>query len=141
VALFPDGRIAVADMLNARVQLFDGDFRLLRAMGRPGNHLGDLGKPRHLAVGPDGTIFVADAELACVHLFDDRGRLLMVLGGSNDEPGGTPMPVGLAVASRVPEPVRSLVPADFSPAYFLFVSNSTGSKRLSVYAVGRRRSP
>jgi DNA-binding beta-propeller fold protein YncE len=122
-------------MMNARVQVFDGQGRPVLSMGRPGNRYGDLGKPRHLAVGPDQTIFIADMEFAHVHLFDKEGRLLMLFGGAEDRPGGTPMPVGVAVARSLPDAVASLVPADFAASYFVFVTNTIGTKRIGLYAV------
>lgn len=113
--------------------------RVVLTFGRPGNRYGDMGKPRGLAVGPDGVIFVADAEFERVHLFDEKGRLLMLLGGSEDAPGSTPMPVGLAVARRLPESLTRLAPADFHADYYLFVSNTVGLRRLGLFAIGTSR--
>ncbi len=135
VAVDGGGRILVSDMMNARVQVFDGQGQPVLSMGRPGNRYGDLGKPRHLAVGPDQTIFIADMEFCHVHLFDKEGRLLMLFGGAEDRPGGTPMPVGVAVARSLPEEVASLVPAGFAASYFVFVTNTIGAKRIGLYAV------
>ncbi len=119
-----------------------GRERLLRFQREEDNCLnchGDMGKPRHLAVGPDGVIFIADVEFGHVHLFDYRGRLLTLLGGHEDKPGGTPMPVSVAVASLLPDLVAAPVPADFQPACFLFVTSSTGTRRISRFAVGSPR--
>lgn len=136
VAICTKGNIYVSEMLNARVQVFDAEHKSMLSMGGLGDRYGDMGKPKHLSVGPDGVIFIADAEFAHVHLFDDQGRLLMLLGGPEDRPGGTPMPLGVAVAEQVPEAIQALVPADFEARYFLFVSDTIGSKRLSLFAVG-----
>lgn len=139
VATFADGRLAVSDMMNARVQLFDTYLKIVRYFGSPGQHLGNFGQPRHLTVSPDDVIFIADAQFASVHLFNDRGQLLMMLGhadDSSDQPGSTPMPVGVTIAPSVPEPVQSLVPQDFHADYFLFVASTTGRRRISLFAVG-----
>ena len=136
LAVTPDGGVGVADMMNARVQVFDARFEVVLSFGQPGDRYGDMGKPRRLAVGADGVIFVADMEFARVHLFDSRGRLLMLLGGPEEGPGSTPMPVDVAVARTVPENIAALVPADFKADYFLFVANRVAAKRLSLYAVG-----
>jgi DNA-binding beta-propeller fold protein YncE len=130
------GRLFLSDMMNARVQVFDAAHHPVLSMGRPGNRYGDMGKPRHLAVGPDGVVFVADAEFAHVHLFNDRGQLLMLIGGREDEPGGTPMPVGVAVATELPDNVTALVPVDFRASYYLFVTNTIGRHRINLFAVG-----
>lgn len=129
---------AVADMMNSRVQLFDVCNKFLSSFGQPGDRYGDLGKPKHLAVGPDGSIFVVDAEFGVVHVFNQQGQLLMVFGGPENKPGGTPLPFGIAIARDNPPALAKLVPPDFAPAYFVFVSNTVGNRRLSVFAVGRR---
>ena len=133
------GNILVSDMMNARVQVFDADHQQVGSFGQPGDRYGDLGKPKRLAVGPDGTIFVADAGFARVHLFNSQGQLLMLLGADGDSPGGTPMPAGVAVAATLPDRLASIVPEGFDARYFLFVTNTVGPKRISLFAVGTGR--
>lgn len=130
------GRLFLSDMMNARVQVFDEAQRPVLSMGRPGNRYGDMGKPRHLAVGPDGVVFVADAEFARVHLFNDRGQLLMLIGGSEAETGGTLMPVGVAVATALPDSIARLVPSGFRASYYVFVTNTVGRRRINLFAIG-----
>ncbi len=130
------GQTYVADMMNARVQVFDSGGRFTRTFGSPGNRYGSLGMPKDIAVGPDGVSFVADAQFACIHLFDPDGRLLMVIGGPRDEPGGTPLPNGMAIATLLPEKLLDLVPHGFKARYYVWVSNTTGQKRLGLFAVG-----
>lgn len=130
------GHLLVSDMMNSRVQKLDPEGSFRSSIGQPGNRYGDLGKPRHLAVGPDGTIFIADSEFAHVHLFNGAGELLLLIGGESDEPGGTPMPAGVTVATAVPEAVAAMVPAGFRSDYYLFTTSSVGSKTISVFAVG-----
>ncbi len=131
--------VLVADMMNSRVQVFDTAGHHVRQFGRPGNRYGDMGKPKHLDIAPDGVAIIADAEFARFHLFDKQGRLLMLLGKDGDRPGATPMPMGVAVARDLPENVTALVPDDFNPDYYVFVGNTVGLHRISLYAVGERR--
>ena len=130
------GQTYVADMMNARVQVFDADGRFTRTFGTPGNRYGSLGTPKDIAVGPDGVAFVADAQFGCIHLFDPHGRVLMVIGGPRDQPGGTPLPNGMAIATLLPEKLLDLVPDGFKACYYVWVSNTTGQKRLALFAVG-----
>jgi DNA-binding beta-propeller fold protein YncE len=142
LAVDATGRLFVSDMLNGRVQVIEPPSEPVLTFGRPGNRYGDLGKPRHLALGPDGVVFVADSEFLHVHLFDRSGRLLMLFGGPDagdggePRPGATPMPVGVASAEGLPDGVASLVPVDFSAAYYVFVTNTVGSRRIGLFAVG-----
>lgn len=130
------GNLFVSDMMNGRIEVFDQDFSFVRSFGQPGNRYGDLGKPRHIDIGPDGTLFIADTEFSHVHLFNQAGQLLMLLGGPEDRAGGTPMPVGVAVAHTLPQTLTDLVPHDFDASYYLFVSNSIGTHRISLFAIG-----
>lgn len=139
LAVDAPGRTYVTDMMGGRVLVFGSDQMPAQAIGQRGDRYGDMGQPRHLAVGPDGVLFVADAEFAHVHLFSGEGQLLMLLGGPQDQPGGTPLPVGLAIATTLPDRLSALVPADFNAHYFLFVSNSVGSRRISLFAIGAPR--
>ncbi len=134
-----EGKLFVSDMLNARVQVLDAEHQPLLSMGRPGNRYGDMGKPRHLDLGPDGTLFIADSAFAHVHLFNEQGQLLLLIGGPNDGPGSTPMPVGIAVARNLPEPLAAVVPAPFAADYFVFVTNTIGPQRINLFAVGKAR--
>ena len=136
IAVAHSGRVLVAEMMNARVQVFDDLHKPILAMGQPGDRYGDMGKPRHLVVGPDGTVFITDSHFARVHLFNERGQLLMLLGGDRDDAGGTPMPVGVVTVEGLPPSTASLVPEGFDARYFVFVANKTGKKRVSLFAVG-----
>jgi hypothetical protein len=62
----------------------------------------------------------------------------MLLGGDGEQIGSTPMPVGVAVATDLPESISSLVPADFRADYYLFVCNTVGVRRISLFAIGRQ---
>ncbi len=130
------GQTYVAELMSARVQVFDRSGHFIRAFGSPGNRYGSLGMPKDIAVGPDGVSFVADAQFQCIHLFDPRGRVLMVIGGPRDEPGGTPLPNGIAIATLLPEKLLDLVPDGFKARYYVWVSNTTGQQRLALFAVG-----
>ncbi|MBU0718422.1 MAG: SMP-30/gluconolactonase/LRE family protein, partial [Planctomycetes bacterium] len=139
IAVDAEGKLFVADMFNARVQVFDERHDVVLSMGQPGNRYGDMSKPKHVAVGPDGVIFVADSEFARVHLFNQQGQLLMLMGRSDEGPGSTPMPMGVAVASTVPDQIAALVPTGFAARYYVFVTNTVGRKRINLFAVGEAR--
>ena len=50
-----------------------------------------------------------------------------------------PYPSGHPTALEAMKLLASLVPEDFNARYFLFVSNSVGSRRISLFAIGERR--
>jgi len=49
------------------------------------------------------------------------------------------MPFGVAIADALPDRLTKLVPDDFDAKYYLFTTNSLGSKRISLFAVGADR--
>jgi len=136
LALDASGRLYVCEMVGGRVLVFDKDGSLVSTIGQRGDRYGNLGQPRHAAIGPDGVLFIADPEFAHIHLFNNQGQLLMLLGGPGRTSGATPFPVGVAVATELPANLAGLVPADFHTRYFLFVSNSLGENRLNLFAIG-----
>ncbi len=141
VATDETGRLFVSDMMNGRVQILSHRRRRAAIIGRPGDRYGDLGSPKHLDTGPGGTVFIADAAYAHIHVFDDRGNLLMLFGGPGDRPGHTPMPLGVTVATDVPDTVTALVPPDFTAEYFVFVTNRITHRGVSLFAVGTGTRP
>lgn len=60
VGALPDGRIAVADFFNNRVQIFSADGKFLTSFGERGSGRGQFHNPIAVAAGPDGSLFVAD---------------------------------------------------------------------------------
>jgi DNA-binding beta-propeller fold protein YncE len=140
VAVDASGSVYVADTLNARVQVFDAQGGFVRTIGRPAEGPGVLGKPKGIAVA-GSMIAVADAEFARIYLFDTEGRLLLLVGGPADQPGGTPLPSGLAITPALPDSLRPLIPPDFDVDSLLWVSNTTGTQRLSLFAIGRGNTP
>ncbi|MCO6435929.1 MAG: hypothetical protein J5J06_02450 [Phycisphaerae bacterium] len=136
LAFSATGNLLVSDGMGSRVVEIDDEGKVLKTIGRPGDRYGDLGRPRHIDIGPDGVLYIADAAFAHVHLFNEAGQLLMLIGGDRGGPAGTPLPVSVAVAKSVPTAIARLVPADFQPAYYIFISNTVGSKRIALFAVG-----
>ena len=61
LALLADGRLAVCEYGNNRVQLFSPEGKSLAIYGGPGRLLGELAYPWGLAVDKAGRLYVVDA--------------------------------------------------------------------------------
>ena len=89
VAVARDGRIAVADGGNHRVQVFDARRKFLKAIGHYGTELkpGQMVNPCCIAFGPDGRLYVGDADRGDIQVFDKKGRFVRVIGSQGSGNG------------------------------------------------------
>lgn len=87
VAVDAEGRLAVSDSMNFRVQIFDASLQPLSAFGQLGDGLGDLPRPKGIAVDREGVVFVVEGYFDVIQAFDANGTLLGAFGGSGVTPG------------------------------------------------------
>ncbi|WP_210148022.1 hypothetical protein [Aromatoleum petrolei] len=80
-----DGRLAVLDSGNFRVQIFDLNGRYQSHFGSVGNGYGQFSRPRSIASDQDGNLYVSDASFNNVQIFTPTGELLMWIGGPGME--------------------------------------------------------
>jgi hypothetical protein len=93
--LFKDGALYVADTLNFRIQVFDrsGDGRL--TFGGIGLFVGNMTRPKGVAVGGDGRIYVVESFYDHLLVFDSGGHLLLPIGGTGAGVGQFYLPSGV----------------------------------------------
>jgi len=92
----PDGRFHVADLLNARVQRFDGRGVSRGQVGRFGKGPGEFLAPYGVAGDSAGNLWASDRDLNKVQKFAPDGRLLLSVGEAGNGPGDFLSPQGLA---------------------------------------------
>ncbi len=81
LALDRDGNLYVADMWNARIQVFDPELRFLRQWGRVGQDADAFSAPLDLAMNEEtGTLYVVDGGNHRVQVFDTEGKFLFTWG-------------------------------------------------------------
>ncbi len=90
------GRLAVVDVLNTRVQVFYTDGKLSLVVGEWGVLPGQLFRPKGVAVDHDGRYYISDSYMNLVQVFNDAGEFLYVLG-RDGEPRRFDTPTGIAV--------------------------------------------
>lgn len=78
---FAEGRLYVADTFNFRIQIFDRAGAELAAFGENGVMIGDMARPKGVAVGGDGRIYVVESLFDSLLVFDPDRRFLMLLRG------------------------------------------------------------
>lgn len=94
------GRLAVTDSMNMRVQIFDSEGQLLAAFGKNGDGSGDFSAPKGVALDSEGHVYVADAGFDNIQIFDEKGVLLLFWGTSGQEAGKFWLPAGLLIDAQ-----------------------------------------
>jgi outer membrane protein assembly factor BamB/class 3 adenylate cyclase len=80
VAIAPDGRIAVGDGGNHRVQIFDATRRFLMYVGQEGSRRGEFINPCCVAFDAQGLLYVADPGRNDIQVFADTGAFIRMFG-------------------------------------------------------------
>lgn len=92
---FADGRLYVADTFNFRVQIFDRTGAELTAFGKNGVMVGDMARPKGVAVGADGRIYVVESLFDSLLVFDPEAHFLMMLRGEGRRARAFYLPSGV----------------------------------------------
>ena len=97
---YRQGKLYIGASLNARIQIFDDTGQYLQTLGQRGLYVGNLSRPKGVALDSDGNIYVAESYYDHVIIYDKDGNLLMSLGGSGFDAGQFSQPTGLWVDSH-----------------------------------------
>jgi DNA-binding beta-propeller fold protein YncE len=91
-----DARLAVVDVLNTRMQIFERTGRFSIEVGEWGVLPGQLFRPKGVAVDNEGNLYISDSYMNIIQVFSDTGVFMHVLevsGGS----GTFETPVGMTI--------------------------------------------
>ncbi len=92
----PAGRVLIVDPGNNRVQIRDGDLKLIKTLEGPGY---DFNEPKYLTVDIDGWLYVADENNNQIKIFDAKYRLQATIGDGRrgTDAGSLNKPEGIEV--------------------------------------------
>lgn len=99
VAVHED-ELYVADTLNFRVQVFDRNHDEELAFGRLGLFVGNMTRPKGVAIGGDGRIYVVESYYDHLLVFDKEGHFLLPIGGTGHGIGEFYLPAGVWTDDR-----------------------------------------
>ncbi len=92
---FNRGRLYVTDTLNARIQVFDKTGRYLLSIGKRGLYVGNLTRPKGVAVDQQGNVYVVESYYDHLLVYDKFGRYLLPIGGTGKGVGQFFLPAGV----------------------------------------------
>jgi DNA-binding beta-propeller fold protein YncE len=88
-------RLYVSDTLNARVQIYSIlDGTLQGVVGARGTYVGNMVRPKGVAVDSDGNIYVVESYHDHLLVYDSEGRFLLPIGGNGTNIGQFFLPAG-----------------------------------------------
>ncbi|HET9651719.1 MAG TPA: hypothetical protein VFP36_05995 [Usitatibacter sp.] len=98
---FAGGELYVADTMNSRVQVFaDAGDRYRLTIGARGLYVGNLVRPKGVAVDSEGNIYVVESYFDHLLVYDRNGRFLLAIGGLGKDIGQFYLPAGVWVDAR-----------------------------------------
>lgn len=89
------GRLYVTDSMNSRIQELDSEGKPLFAFGHRGLYVGNMVRPKGVAVDREGDIYVVESFYDKLLVFDRKGRTLLALGSTGKEAGQFFLPAGV----------------------------------------------
>jgi len=91
--------LVVVDAMNFRVQVLSrsGEFRY--SIGKIGDGVGAMFRPKGIGFDSEGHLYVVDGLWEVVQVFDNQGRLLYYFGDKGAGPGQFQLPAGLHIDS------------------------------------------
>ena len=95
---FARGELYVTDTLNSRIEVFRTDGTgLVRTFGARGLYVGNLVRPKGVAVDSEGNVYVVESYHDHLLVFDRNGAFLMAIGGVGQDAGRFYLPAGVWV--------------------------------------------
>lgn len=95
------GELYVVDTMNAQVQVLDMvSGELSRVISRRGLNVGDLVRPKGVAVDGEGNAYVVESYYDHLLVYDRKGQFLLPIGGNGKEPGKFYLPSGVWVDTK-----------------------------------------
>jgi sugar lactone lactonase YvrE len=97
---FRNGLLAVVDAMNFRVQIFDAHDQLVGKIGRVSDAMGQVYRPKGIAIDSEDHIYLAEGLWGIVQVFDREGQLLYTFGQRGTRLGDFQLPAGLYIDSN-----------------------------------------
>ena len=95
--LLRDQHLFVVDAMNFRVQFLDRSGAFQTEVGKVGDSVGSMFRPKGIGMDSEDHLYVVDGMWGVVQVFDQQGRLLYYFGGRGTGGGEFQLPAGLFI--------------------------------------------
>jgi DNA-binding beta-propeller fold protein YncE len=92
--------LAVVDAMNFRVQVLNKDGEFQYSIGKVGDDVGAMFRPKGVAFDSEGHLYVVDGIWSVVQVFNREGQLLYYFGQLGTAPGTFQLPAGLRIDAQ-----------------------------------------
>jgi len=146
----PDGDLYVTDKLKARIFNFDASGKFKRTIGRRGDNIDELVRPKGIAIDRENRIWVvcagvsigaSDWSTEVVKIYDQQGRLLLFFGRPGNEPGNTNLPAKVILDYKHVDLFQRYAVKGARIEFLVLVSNQYGKGKVNVYGFGEFPAP
>ncbi len=94
LSLFND-QLYITDTFNSRIKVLDLSGEVLKIIGKRGLYVGDLPRPKGVAVDTKGHVYVMESYYDHLLVYNQEGDLLLPIGGSGHGVGQFYLPAGV----------------------------------------------
>jgi hypothetical protein len=145
LAVGPNGDLYVTDKLKAKVFHFDASGNFKRTIGRRGDNIDELVRPKGIAVDRENRIWLIDAGVSMgakvwstevAKIYDHEGRLLLFFGRPGNEPGNMNLPAKIILDYDHVDLFKHYAVKGANIEFLVFVSNQYGPRKVNVYGFG-----
>lgn len=134
-----NGFAYVTNQGSGKVVKMDLDGNILMSIGGFGDSFGKFSRPKGVFVDDEGYIHVVDAGNQVVQIFNQEGRLLMYFGERGSGRGTLDLPADIFVTREKIDYFNQFVDPSFEMEKLIFVTNQTGIRKVSVFAMGHSK--
>ena len=126
-------RVYVSDVGDSKVKWYTIEGTLIDSVGSFGRGMGQLVRPKGIAVDDELNLYVVDAAFENIQIFNKEGQLLMFFGGTYEGPGDMWLPAKVIIDYDNLDYFKQYVYEGFDLKYLIFVTNQYGPDKISVY--------